>query len=395
LWLDLYWEGRMRPEMATIPLRFTLRGPDERVWELRDQPLLPDWESSRTESALQRVSYSVLLPVGLPPGNYTMVLQPKVGEEVLEAASLLTAAVAPTSEWPASVAELYSEEVVGQVASHAPAIRFDNGLALQSAIISDVEVRPGHTLPLTLFWQAEEAVDSDDLSYQLQVVGPDGAVLRSQEESPGAPWLREWLPGAMVQQSTGLYFYPEADPGIYTLRWSLHQGDQAVGGRRPWLPWSNETISFGRVEVKPWPLERTLPDDVTRVAADYGTLAQLYGYQVQAENSAIDLVLTWQVLEPTEVSYLIFVHLIGEDGGEPVAQEDRFPVSNLRPTTGWRSGEVLRDVYHLALPSDLRPGRYTLYVGLYNPDDGQRLPVRVGGVEQPDGRLPLVTLDLP
>jgi hypothetical protein len=121
----------------------------------------------------------------------------------------------------------------------------------------------------------------------------------------------------------------------------------------------------------------------------------LYGYTVDAENGVLNLALTWQVVEPTNVSYLVFVHLISEGGGEPVTQADRFPVDNLRPTTGWRAGEVLRDVYSLPLPADLQAGRYTIYVGLYNPDDGQRLPVSLNGVLQPDGRLPLATLELP
>jgi hypothetical protein len=168
-----------------------------------------------------------------------------------------------------------------------------------------------------------------------------------------------------------------------------------IAGQRPWQPWSDATIDYGQVEVRPWPLEQMLPDDVTLVEADFGMLAQLYGYTVNVEDGAIDLALTWQVSEPTGISYLVFVHVLNETSGALVAQTDRFPVDNLRPTTGWRAGEVLTDIYNLPLAADLQPGRYTVYIGLYNPDDGQRLPVSLNGILQPDGRLALTTLDLP
>jgi hypothetical protein len=393
LWLDLYWEGAMTPEMVATLLRFTVRGPDGREWEIRDRTLLPRWENGRQNAGLNRVSYSVPLPVGLPPGEYTIILQPK--NEQAEVQSLLTTAVAPTSEWPATVAELYSEEAFGELAGHSPVIRFENGLALQSAVISDLEVRPGHNLPLTLFWQAEQPVETGDLRYRLEVVGPDGELLRWQADPPGASWLQDWSPGMVVQQTTGLYFYPETEPGLYKLRWSLGNGEETIAGQRPWQPWSGATIDYGQVEVRPWPLERSLPEGVTLVEADFGTLAQLYGYTAKVADSSIDLSLTWQVAEPTEISYLIFVHVINEASGELVAQTDRFPVDNLRPTTGWRAGEVLSDNYRLSLPPDLPAGRYAIYVGLYNPDDGHRLPVSLEGAVQPDGRLRLATLELP
>lgn len=392
LWIDLFWEGTLTPEISVMPLRFVLRGPNGREWESRDRNLLLEWEERRATVTRHRISYSVPLPVGLPPGAYTLVVGPKDGQE---AQPLLTTAVAPTSAWPASVADIYSEEAIATLITGPPAIRFENGLALQAADIFDVEVRPGHNLPLTLYWRAQQPLNHAGLTYRLEVIGADGELLREQADPPGASWLADWSAGELVQQNTGLYFYPETEPGTYTLRWSLQNSEEVINGRRPWQPWSSAAVEFGRVEVRPWPLERELPQDVTLVEADFGTLAQLYGYTVGVENGIIELALTWQAAEPTETSYLVFVHVIPEAGGEPVTQADRFPVDNLRPTTGWRAGEVLHDVYQLPLPADLQPGRYTIYVGLYNPDDGQRLPVVLNGAAQPDGRLPLTTLDLP
>ena len=48
-------------------------------------------------------------------------------------------------------------------------------------------------------------------------------------------------------------------------------------------------------------------------------------------------------------------------------QEDRYP------TSMWDPGEIVMDAHTILLPSDLEPGKYTLRIGLYEPDSGQRL----------------------
>jgi hypothetical protein len=54
---------------------------------------------------------------------------------------------------------------------------------------------------------------------------------------------------------------------------------------------------------------------------------------------------------------------------------------------GWAAGDVIRQRLHL-------PGHAEgqLYVGLYHPDTGERLPVSAGDRVVPDGRYPLPDL---
>ena len=40
-----------------------------------------------------------------------------------------------------------------------------------------------------------------------------------------------------------------------------------------------------------------------------------------------------------------------------------------------RAGEHMTDPHRLPIPADLAAGRYRIAVGLYDPDNGQRLPV--------------------
>jgi hypothetical protein len=53
--------------------------------------------------------------------------------------------------------------------------------------------------------------------------------------------------------------------------------------------------------------------------------------------------------------------------GEPVAVQDAVPVHFAYPTTAWRPGEIVSDVYDLALPTDISPGQYTPLLIWYDP----------------------------
>ena len=53
--------------------------------------------------------------------------------------------------------------------------------------------------------------------------------------------------------------------------------------------------------------------------------------------------------------------------GEAVAVTDRVPVHFAYPTTRWRPGETVSDVYDLALPADLAAGMYSPLLIWYDP----------------------------
>jgi hypothetical protein len=282
------------------------------------------------------------------------------------------------------------------VVDERPELLFSNGLTLQEVELFDKVVRPGHTLPLVLYWQALSPLVLDDLRYTLEVVGQDGEVLRTQSDPPGASWLEQWPAPALVRENTGLYFYPEAQPGRYTLRWQLSANDEPLGVRPPWRPWSTDQALLGSVEVIPWPLETSVPESAIPTAAAFGPQIELAAIEgPQVSDSMLKVTLYWRALAEPNTSYLVFLHFVDAATQEIVSQSDFFPVDGLRPTTGWREGEVLADRYNLPLPSDLPEGEYLLNVGLYDADSGERLPVIVDGVEQPGGQLNVARLQLP
>jgi hypothetical protein len=130
--------------------------------------------------------------------------------------------------------------------------------------------------------------------------------------------------------------------------------------------------------------------------AAIGPSIELIGYDQNTgallPGDLVNLTLYWRTLQIPDRSYYVFVHLVSADDGTIISQLDRIPVDWLRPTSGWRPDEVLTDNYHLAVPDELAPGTYHLYVGMFDPDSWQRLPINYQGVIQPNDQLLLETL---
>ena len=385
LWFALYWQGQEPP--VGQQLLFTLRTPDGQLWTSHYHELVPT--SARplpwTDGSLMQLTYSLPLPLGTPADHYQLwvelagVSQPALLGEVL---------VQQQDDWPLALPLPLNQK--------GP-LHFANGLSLPGLNLTDLAVRPGHPLSLTLYWQrTADASPPANLVYQLDLVGADGQVWRRLQHRPGPGWLTaaEWPPAAAVAEPLVLYFPPETPPGRYRLRWQLLADGEAIAGRPGWRPWSSRSLWLGSVTVMPWPLQRELPVDLTPVGVELGSILELAGYRPAADppqpGDLLAFELVWRTLAAPPANYFVFVHLVDETG-EIVAQIDWVPVEGTRPTRGWRTGEVLIDPYRLPLPAELPAGDYGLWVGLYDPDTGQRLPV----AGDPDGRHLLFTLTLP
>jgi hypothetical protein len=108
-----------------------------------------------------------------------------------------------------------------------------------------------------------------------------------------------------------------------------------------------------------------------------GEAAELLGYTLQAPQVAagdsLRLLTLWQVWQPIEEAVL-FTHVLGEDR-QLVAQADRLDV----PAYYWHPGDVFIQLHEFQLPADLTAGEYPLLVGLYRPENRERLPVIMDG----------------
>jgi hypothetical protein len=136
-----------------------------------------------------------------------------------------------------------------------------------------------------------------------------------------------------------------------------------------------------------------LPPDVSPAGFDLADLVSLVGGQVSLEErgaaNAVRVTLWWRANNYIESPYTVFVHVIGP-GGRVVAQGDAWPRSGDHPTTHWIPGEYVEDSYSVELPVEAEEGRYSVAVGMYEWQSGERLPVvDRDGQRVPDDAIPV------
>jgi 4-amino-4-deoxy-L-arabinose transferase-like glycosyltransferase len=102
---------------------------------------------------------------------------------------------------------------------------------------------------------------------------------------------------------------------------------------------------------------------VNETAVTFADAISLRDWNLTPAPAGLAVTLVWQAQTPLVQDYTAFVHLLNE-AGELVAQVDRPPAGY--PTSSWRVGELVQDVYRVPLPPDLLPGRYTIQTGFYS-----------------------------
>jgi hypothetical protein len=82
--------------------------------------------------------------------------------------------------------------------------------------------------------------------------------------------------------------------------------------------------------------------------------------------------LAWTTVVTVERQLTAFVHVYDAQG-KLVAQQDGYPLLGLYPPWLTQKGEVVRDVRRIPLPDRLPAGHYTVGVGMYDAETGERV----------------------
>lgn len=131
-------------------------------------------------------------------------------------------------------------------------------------------------------------------------------------------------------------------------------------------------------------------------AVVFGDFARLVGYEFNRDSFAgeqpVEIMLLWQVLQPVDADYMIYLHLIAEDAPDRVWANRDGPVNrpwgwtrNYYSTLFWEPGEYVID-RRAFVQQGTPPGEdYRIRVGFYDLETGQRVPVTVDGALDGDG----------
>ena len=344
------------------------RGEDWRVSARLVTTDPPGWTVARSDSDIRRAdqaptsdwavddagaAFSLLrIPPGTPPGDYDVQLVVFSREQISGLDRLVDGV---PSGRVVTLATLALDGTTDTVPADLEAGQtVVPGLELVSHDAADGPLNPGQELRITLRWRVQGSQDWTGATLALR----------------GADW-------ALEQPVMAL-------PAYSLDRHSFRVPPDASGSAQLILePVSGEPIPLAVYSIEESDHLFTPPPYDVAVGAVFGSLAVLEGVNVPqtAVSSAdvLELTLVWRVEGTASAAYKVFTHLL-DDQGRVIAQDDAYPLSGARPTTGWLPGEYLVDTYHLAfLPeyADYR-GPARLEVGFYNPETGVRVPVANG-----------------
>jgi hypothetical protein len=114
--------------------------------------------------------------------------------------------------------------------------------------------------------------------------------------------------------------------------------------------------------------------------------------QVQA-GEIVSIQSLWQSDSKPQGDYHIFVHLI-DSNGSMIAQSDSVPGTGAYPTALWAVNQTWMESSRLSLPSDMKPGKYSVYTGWYSYPDLTRLKVNSTLPHAQDGLLYLGDIEV-
>jgi hypothetical protein len=225
---------------------------------------------------------------------------------------------------------------------------------------------------LTLYWHIDKPIDVPPEAV-LEVFGRDGERIANLHSYHGRGQYPAtlWPVGGIIADRFPLRIDPETEaPVLARLFARLADG----------LP----GIEVATIKIAPgaWP---DAPDATLAELGDHIALAQTTISPPTAQpGETINVNVRWYVPRGAPgKDYTTLVHL-GQPDQVPLVTGDQPPLGGAYPTVAWSVGETIDDAYRLVLPGNLSRGRYPIWIGMYDPETGERLAATVDGEPQPN-----------
>jgi mannosyltransferase len=215
----------------------------------------------------------------------------------------------------------------------------------------------GESVPLTLFWRADQKPNAD---YQFQIQFGDKFSKPLPLANTAYP-TSQWNAGEIVRGQYNVQIPTDADAWTGDLRLEIGDGTNKQG------------VSLQQQFVVE-KVNRSFdaPNPQNKQDANFNNAIALVGYDLSAQEiqagEPLTVTLYWKATGTMEKPYTVFVQLLG-DAPPPVAQKDSQPLNGGRPTQTWVQGEFLTDPYTLEIKPDVPKGKYKILVGWYDASD--------------------------
>jgi len=368
--VEIVWEI---VEPADLNLSLRLLDQAGQVWNSREYAA--DWLSTPPDTR-QTHTVGVLVPVGLPPGVYTVGVSVARQDANGERTNALTMAGSDTVDAPLGTLIVAAPTVV-QSAARLPIQTPLSPPVIQNELAFLGFTGPAPTQPLvagtelavTLFLQSLVDTPADRLIY-VSLLDQQGNGVAGYEGWPLSSFPPPMLIEDELLRVPVRFFVPSTLPsGDYRL---------VTGFWEPTTANKTPPVLLGRVRIEQRRADFTqpTPPHLLPTPAQFGTHVRLYGYALEETgDGALAVRLYWEAMQPLLPPHHIFIHATAADGAI-LAQHDGAPVGNRgpAPTGSWQPGEFLITEHIIAAPlgSDIR-------VGIYDPTTLLRLPVTING----------------
>jgi 4-amino-4-deoxy-L-arabinose transferase-like glycosyltransferase len=390
--VDLAWEHVGVPSEPALTLALVdAKGQAWATEEFRTGPVhrRPDFRLSQKWTDQRGIW---LLP-GIPPGQYTLALR-------VEAQDLQYPATIAERWVPLGPIEVQSKPAGGLPTCDPDLIEllpnwsnltadFDNGLSLVGLQPWDTRGVQGYPMGFRLWWQTHREL-SEEIQLRVRLRGCETISFDPYDIAPSHYPVADWSIGDIVRQEIVMMIPDDLPAGTYHVEAQLLNSQQAssVTGARDaltfWERWRGTRVALHgswvdlytlRIEA----LDRHYAPPMIRRRHDvrFGDVLRLRGYRLSetqlGPGERSTLTIYWQAMKRPAQVYAAFNHLRTEDN-QLLWGEDSWPQAGRYTTDHWFKGEVVAETYTLIVPADTPPGDYPLYIGLYDPHTGERLP---------------------
>jgi hypothetical protein len=365
--LEFEWQ-RLRPVKGPVLVALTLVGPDKTVWATRvGEPCNGRCPTSAWADSPVVDRQALDVPSDIPPGEYELRIawlgsdgDPTMGRLPGQALAQKDLPLAVVRVDPPSSGVAVSPPMADRLN-----VDFGKGLVLQGAELDDVHMQGGETLVLPLQWSVQEPQSPLALELRLERIGWRYAI----QQPIGPAWYpsEAWTPGRSVKVQPQFAIPGSLPPATYRASVAVIETD--TGSLRG-------QARLGALTIIDRPHRYDVPSDgavVDQIWSEGIALLRVKAPESALPGDALPLTLVWQAQGPTQRNWKVFVHLL-DAYGTVWAQGDGYPADSGAATPTWREGEVIVDNHVVDLPPDLPAGSYTVRVGFYDENTGERLP---------------------
>ncbi|HZY45858.1 MAG TPA: glycosyltransferase family 39 protein, partial [Anaerolineae bacterium] len=124
----------------------------------------------------------------------------------------------------------------------------------------------------------------------------------------------------------------------------------------------------------------SIPSNISSVQVNFGDMVDLIGYRIdRPAPDQLSLDLYWKTVGPIDQPYVVFNHVLNQQG-KIIAQQDSRPQNGQPLMTCWQPGEIFLDQHIIPIDPQAASGKVNLELGLYDAVTGIRVSVEFNGI---------------